>query len=409
MCSKPPLGLRSQVGAATPGSSHTFFAKYFLGSLNSRFLVMGRGSDPSSAPQHPVTARARKDFPKSVLRARADYTYLREQPNGGCAHAKVNPMTSISLPRETAAIRTAAHEPLTGRIPTAWTTSRDDESQSATFRALAWSQDDDSVGEYLPYIGEEFTVSEADSRQTVHCAADVTGSVSAPRYSRSVLLGGIVAGFAAAAVGGLLVAFVNADITPPTTSPAVIQPAKNAVVSQLNGESAHQGGPIRPVAPAPTNSAAAPVRTGASAATPAPTAPALPPASQGSSAPQVSAPEVTVPQVATPQIATPQVTTPEVATPEVATPEVAAPQVAAPEVATPEVAAPEVATPEVQLPIVSVPVVTPQLVPPRWVVPTVPGPSPAPGPSSASNPVISLKPDVTNAAANPPALNLLPR
>ena len=318
-------------------------------------------------------------------------------------------MTSISLPGETAAIRTAAHEPLTGRIPTAWTTSRDDESQSATFRALAWSQDDDSVGEYLPYIGEEFTVSEADSRQTVHCAADAAGSVSAPRFSRSVLLGGIVAGFAAAAVGGLLVAFVNADITPPTTSPAVIQPAKNAVVSQPNGESAHQSGPIRPVAPAPTNSAAAPVRTGASAATPAPTAPALPPASQGSSAPQVSAPEVTVPQVATPQIATPQVTTPQIATPQVTTPQIATPQVAAPEVATPEVAAPEVATPEVQLPIVSVPVVTPQLVPPRWVVPTVPGPSPAPGPSSASNPVISLKPDVTNAAANPPALNLLPR
>ena len=318
-------------------------------------------------------------------------------------------MTSISLPRETAAIRTAAHEPLTGRIPTAWTTSRDDESQSATFRALAWSEEDDSVGEYLPYVGEEFTVSEADSRQTVHCAADAAGSVSAPRYSRSVLLGGIVAGFAAAAVGGLLVAFVNADITPPTTSPAVIQPAKNAVVSQPNGESAHQSGPIRPVAPAPTNSAAAPVRTGASAATPAPTAPALPPASQGSSAPQVSAPEVTVPQVATPQIATPQVTTPQIATPQVTTPQIATPQVAAPEVATPEVAAPEVATPEVQLPIVSVPVVTPQLVPPRWVVPTVPGPSPAPGPSSASNPVISLKPDVTNAAANPPALNLLPR
>ena len=229
-------------------------------------------------------------------------------------------------------------------------------------------------------------MSEADSRQTVHCAADATGSVSAPRYSRSVLLGGIVAGFAAAAVGGLLVAFVNADITPPTTSPAVIQPAKNAVVSQLNGESAHQSGPIRPVAPAPTNSAAAPVRTGASAATPAPTAPALPPASQGSSAPQVSAPEVTVPQVATPQIATPQVTTPEVA---------------APEVATPEVAAPEVAAPQVEPPIVSVPEVTPQPVPhpvgPIVLhVPTVSDPAiPALVAPAASDPVTSLKPDVT--------------
>jgi hypothetical protein len=295
-------------------------------------------------------------------------------------------MTSISIPRETAAIRTAAHEPLTGRIPTAWTTSRDDESQSATFRALAWSQDDDSVGEYLPYIGEEFTVSEADSRQTVHCAADAAGSVSAPRYSRSVLLFGIVAGFAAAAVGGLLVAFVNADITPPTTSPTVIQPAKNAVVSQPNGGSAHQGGPIRPLAPAPTNTAAAPVRTGASAATPAPTAPALPPASQGPSAPQVPAPEVTTPEVTVPQVATPQIATPQVATPEVATP---------------EVATPEVAAPQVEPPIVSVPEVTPQPVPhpvgPIVLdVPTVSDPAiPAPAGPAASTPVISLKPDVT--------------
>jgi hypothetical protein len=295
-------------------------------------------------------------------------------------------MTSISLPRETAAIRTAAHEPLTGRIPTAWTTGRDDESQSATFRALAWSQEDDSVGEYLPYIGEEFTVSEADSRQTVHCAADAAGSVSAPRYSRSVLLFGIVAGFAAAAVGGLLVAFVNADITPPTTSPTVIQPAKNAVVSQPNGGSAHQGGPIRPLAPAPTNTAAAPVRTGASAATPAPTAPALPPASQGPSAPQVPAPEVTTPEVTVPQVATPQISTPQVATPEVATP---------------EVATPEVAAPQVEPPIVSVPEVTPQPVPhpvgPIVLhVPTVSDPAiPALVAPAASNPVISLKPDVT--------------
>jgi len=300
-------------------------------------------------------------------------------------------MTSFSIPRETAATRTAAHESLTGRIPTAWTTGRDDESQSATFRALAWSQEDDSVADYLPYIGEEFTVSEADSRQTVHCAADAAGSVSAPRYGRSVLLCGIVAGFAAAAVGGLLVAFVNADITPPTTSPAVIQPAKNAVVSQPNGGSAHQGGPIRPLAPAPTNTAAAPVRTGGSAATPAPTAPALPPASQGPSAPQVSAPEVTTPEVTVPQVATPQIATPQVATPEVATPEVAAP----------EVATPEVAAPQVEPPIVSVPEVTPHPVPhpvgPIVLhVPTVSDPAiPALVAPAASNPVISLKPDVT--------------
>jgi hypothetical protein len=170
------------------------------------------------------------------------------------------------------------------------------------------------------------------------------------------------------------------------TSPTVIQPAKNAVVSQPNGGSAHQGGPIRPLAPAPTNTAAAPVRTGASAATPAPTAPALPPASQGPSAPQVPAPEVTTPEVTVPQVATPQIATPQVATPEVATP---------------EVATPEVAAPQVEPPIVSVPEVTPQPVPhpvgPIVLhVPTVSDPAiPALVAPAASNPVISLKPDVT--------------
>ena len=75
-------------------------------------------------------------------------------------------MTSISIPREgfigresgefdpTAASPTARRECLTGRTPTAWATSRDDDSQSATFRALAWSQEDDSIAECLPYIGE---------------------------------------------------------------------------------------------------------------------------------------------------------------------------------------------------------------------------------------------------------------
>jgi len=307
-------------------------------------------------------------------------------------------MTSISIPREgfigresgefdpTAASPTARRECLTGRTPTAWATSRDDESQSATFRALAWSQEDDSIAECLPYIGEEFAVAELNSRQTVQFAEDAAGSLSAPRFSRSALLSGIVAGFAAAAVGGLLLTVVNADITPPTTSPAVIQPAKNAVVSQPNGGSAHQGGPIRPLAPAPTNTAAAPVRTGGSAATPAPTAPALPPASQGPSAPQVSAPEVTTPEVTVPTVETSQVATPQVATPQVEPPVLVAP---------PELPA------AIPSPIVSVPEVTPQPVPhpvgPIVLhVPTVSDPAiPALVAPAASNPVISLKPDVT--------------
>ena len=285
-------------------------------------------------------------------------------------------MTSFSIPRETAAIRTAAHEPLTGRTPTAWARSRDDESQSATFRALAWSQEDDYADEYLPWIGEEYTVSEVDSRQAVQSAEDAAGSVSAPRLSRSALLYGIVAGFAAAAVGGLLLTVVNADITPPTTSPTAIQRAENVMVSPPNGESAHQAGTIRPFAPAPANAVASSARPVPPAAISAPSAPARPPASQLPSAPQASAPEVAVPEVTTPQVKPPVLVVP-----------------------------PELA-PVITSPIVSVPEVTPQPVPhpvgPIVIdVPTVSDPTHRPTPSgpihvpTVSDPAISLKPGVT--------------
>jgi hypothetical protein len=298
-------------------------------------------------------------------------------------------MTSISIPRETAAIRTAAHEPLTGRIPTAWTTSRDDESQSATFRALAWSQEDDAADEYLPWIGEEYTVSEVDSRQAVQFAEEAAGSVSAPRFSRSALLYGIIAGFAAASVGGLLLTVVNADIAPPTTSPTVIQPAENVVVSQPNGESAHQAGPIRPFAPAPTNAVASSTRPVPPAAISAPSAPALPPASQLPSAPQASAPEVTAPEVTTPQVK-PQVL---VVPPELP-PVVTSPIVSVPEV-TPQPVPHPVGPIVIHVPAVSDPTHLPTPSGPIHM-PTVFDPAiPEPAAPAASNPGISLKPGVT--------------
>lgn len=310
-------------------------------------------------------------------------------------------MTSISIPREgfigresgefdpTAASPTARRECLTGRTPTAWATSRDDESQSATFRALAWSQEDDAADEYLPWIGEEYTVSEVDSRQAVQFAEEAAGSVSAPRFSRSALLYGIIAGFAAASVGGLLLTVVNADIAPPTTSPTVIQPAENVVVSQPNGESAHQAGPIRPFAPAPTNAVASSTRPVPPAAISAPSAPALPPASQLPSAPQASAPEVTAPEVTTPQVK-PQVL---VVPPELP-PLVTSPIVSVPEV-TPQPVPHPVGPIVIHVPAVSDPTHLPTPSGPIHM-PTVFDPAiPEPAAPAASNPGISLKPGVT--------------
>lgn len=268
-------------------------------------------------------------------------------------------MTSISIPRETAAILAAAHEPLTGRIPAAWTTGRDDESQSATFRALAWSQDDDSVAEPLPYIGEDYAALEAESLETVRSGAGAAGSPFGTRFSRPALLYGIAAGFAAAAVGGLLLTVVNADITPTTTSATVIQPVMSALSPQPN----------RPAAP--TKTAAAPqvravppvANTPQTSNTPRPVVdpPVSTVAAITPDAPTVPTPELPLPLGSEPQVETPPVAIPPVATPQVATPEV-----------TPAVQAPPVFNP----PIVSVPEVTPQPVPhpvgpPVFAVPTV--------------------------------------
>ena len=254
-------------------------------------------------------------------------------------------MTSISIPRETAAIMTAAHEPATGRIPTAWTTGRDDESQSATFRALAWSQDDDSVAEPLPYIGENYAASEAESLETVRNGEDAAGSPFGTRFSRPALLYGIAAGFAAAAVGGLLLTVVNADITPTTTSATVIQPVMSALSPQPN----------RPAAPAKT--------------TAAPSVRAVPPVAN---TPQ---PSNTPRPVVDPPVSTVAAITPDAPTePQVETPSVATPPIATPQVATPEVNPAPPAPPAP--PIVSIPEATPQPVPhpvgpPVFVVPEV--------------------------------------
>ena len=291
-------------------------------------------------------------------------------------------MTSISIPRETAAILTAAPGPLTGRIPTAWTTGCDDESQSATFRALAWSQDDDSVAEPLPYIGEDYAASEAESLETVRNGEGAAGARFGIRFSRPALLYGIAAGFAAFAVGGLLLTVVNADITPTTTSATVIQPVMSALSPQPN----------RPAAPARTAAARPPRAVPPVANAPLPSnrpRPVVdPPVSTGTAiapdAPTVPTPEVPLPLGSEPQVATPPVATPPVETPQVATPEV-----------TPAPPAPPAP------PIVSIPEVTPQPVPhpvgPIVLdVPTVADPAiPAPAGPAASNPVISLKPDVT--------------
>lgn len=291
-------------------------------------------------------------------------------------------MTSTATTRETsdptAASPTAAAEPVTGQTPIGWSTGRDAQSQSATFRALAWSQDDDSLAEPLPYTGEEYCVPEVSSRPTVPIT-DADEPASAPRYRRSALIYGIAAGFAAAAIGGLVLTMVNTDGVPTTTTPVVIQPANNAAIPQPRGETGNQGVVVPSAYPAPVKAAGSP----AHAIPPAANTPAIP----------VNAPAPTVAAVtpAAPPPPAAEVTTPDVTAPEVTVPDVDA----APQVTTPEAAPPAGLPPVAKPPVVSLPQVTPQQVPhpvgPNvFHVPVAPeGPTaPIPNPAGSVPPVI---------------------
>ena len=278
-------------------------------------------------------------------------------------------MMSIFSARETYVGQSEAPEPATGRIPAGWATGRGDEAQSATFRALAWSQDDDSAAEPLPYTGADY------SGPTVSISADTQEPQSAIRLRRSTLLSGIAAGFAAAAVGGLALAVMTTTDAPATTPVTVTQPVVSAVIPQPKPEGPTQVRQIRSSAPTRAN-------TDVSSARPAP--PAV------SSQPAAVAP---APESQTP-------VAPEAA-PAVVEP--AAAESAAPEF-TPPGTRPPVLTP----PIVSVPEVAPQQVPhpvgpPTFHVPTMPQegitlpPVNSVGASGAAggvtvNPVVTLPP-----------------
>jgi hypothetical protein len=296
----------------------------------------------------------------------------------------------MSLARETSVVPTATYEPVTGRTPNAWAARREDQAQSATFRALAWSEDDDSVAEPLPYTGEEYLEC-SDSRPGVRVTADTAEPPSATGYRRPTLLYGIAAGFAAAAIGGLLLTVVNTDDGPTTISTKVTQPAANVVNSQPDSEKARQDGPIRQFVPAPVKTAGVPVRAVPSAVAPGPTIAGPAPETQTPSTPEAAVPEVAVP---------------EAAVPEVAVPEAVAPEAAAPEFTAPDAKPPVLVPPVISSPVVSLPEVTPQQVPnpvgpldfdlpTDFHVPTVADPPIAwPAAPAAPNPVLNWQPEV---------------
>ncbi len=268
---------------------------------------------------------------------------------------------------------TAAH-------PAAWAAGRGEETHSATFRALAWSQEDDGAADPLPYIGDLYgdvagqnPAPEADSQPTGLVGADGAETPST-RSGRPAVLFGIAAGFAAVACGGLLLAVLNTDDGPTRISPEVTQPARN-VTSQPNTATAA----IRPPSPAPVRTAAGPALVVPSAVAPSRAFPAPAPESQTPAAPEAAVPAAVAPAATVPA---------------------AVPEVSAPEVSAPEFTAPD-ATPPVWVPPVTPQPVPHPVGPQTFHVPAVSGPihvptvgDPALPLPAAPDPVLTLTPDL---------------
>lgn len=300
-------------------------------------------------------------------------------------------MMSIYTARETYVGQAPASEPVTARTPAAWATGSGDQAQSATFRALAWSQDDDSAAEPLPYTGADY------SGPSLSVSTDSEEPQSATRLRRSTLLCGIAAGFAAAAIGGLLLTVMNTQDTPDTTSVRVTQPVLSAAIPQSKAEAPAQVRQIRSSAPTQANGPIPSARSVPPAVSPQAPAAAPVPESQTPVAPVVAAPEAA--EAAAPEAAV------------AAAPETAVASASADPEFTPPGTLPPVLTP----PSVSLPEVTPQLVPhpvvpPTFHIPTTPQgggtlpPVNSVGASGAAggvtlNPVVTLPPMIPTLSA----------
>jgi len=171
----------------------------------------------------------------------------------------------------------AAGEP-TAMAPVAWAAgaaglgagqAADDGAASATFRALAWSQDDDPNGEPVPYTGADYTAPPADpARPAVAFEPEddrQDGLAPLPWFKRPPILFGLAAAAALLAAGGLAVTLTssNGDQTPVTEtatppsaapSPAELPPPVTTVTIGPNGVATTTVSQPPPPPPPPSSS-----------------------------------------------------------------------------------------------------------------------------------------------------------
>ena len=163
------------------------------------------------------------------------------QPNAVAAAGAALLAGADPVPATTAA--TGADDAPTSMASAAWAAgsagiaageSAADGDQSATFRALAWSQDDSKAYEPVPYAGADYSYrsfSPAGAEPETRAEADQVGPVPPLAwYKRPVVLFGLAVAMALAATGGLAYTLSSADERPhrgpevstPAPPPAVV-------------------------------------------------------------------------------------------------------------------------------------------------------------------------------------------
>ncbi len=195
-----------------------------------------------------------------------------------------------TAPDSPTSIAVAAADAPTGLAPAAWAASTagraasesaSDGAPSATYRALAWSQDDDATKEPIPYAGEDYQpapphpepapYTDHGVRPAVEVDTDVHGYAVEPPllrwYRRPALIFGIAAALAAVAVGGLAIKLTDGDSTPTTTTTRVTKP----------GEEPGTGSPAPPPPPTTITVTGSNGQTTVTTVTPPPTTTDAPP------------------------------------------------------------------------------------------------------------------------------------
>ena len=100
---------------------------------------------------------------------------------------------------------------------------------SATFRALAWSQDDDTADEPVPYTGDDLYDTDVTTARPPVQYLPPTGPIEEPRTWQRLpqLVFGLAAAVALVAVGGVAIALTSAtDSTDATDPPSTASSAK---------------------------------------------------------------------------------------------------------------------------------------------------------------------------------------